>query len=132
VQPGQYSGHRVWRAAATQGGLHGRVLDNFEIPKTVSNADMLIRSSYLGAAPARSLGSHSCVLMLRQGSTMVGASLEQAVYRAVHVGSNAKRQLATQGLGVISPLNHDEAQLSSDMIDDQIHVPGACGSGGSA
>lgn len=81
---------------------------------------MLIRSPYLGEALARSLGSHSCVLMRGHGSTVVGNSLEQAIYRAIYAEVNARMQLAAQGLGEISFLNEEEAQLSSDMNDGQI------------
>ena len=81
---------------------------------------MLIRSSYLGAALARALGGHSCVLMRGHGSTVVGTSLEQAVYRAIYTEVNAKLQLAAHALGEISFLNEQEARLSSDMNDGQI------------
>jgi len=93
---------------------------HFEIREAGGNTDMLIRSSYLGAALARSLGGHSCVLMRGHGSTVVGTTLEQAVYRAIYAETNAKLQLAAQGLGPIEFLNREEAQLSSDMNDGQI------------
>jgi HCOMODA/2-hydroxy-3-carboxy-muconic semialdehyde decarboxylase len=81
---------------------------------------MLIRSPYLGGALAKSLGKHNCVLMRGHGSTVVGTSLEQVVYRAIYAEVNAKLQLAANGLGEISFLNEEEAQLSSDMNDGQI------------
>lgn len=93
---------------------------HFEIREAGGNTDMLIRSSYLGAALAKSLGRHSCVLMRGHGSTVVGGTLEQAVYRAIYAETNAKLQLAAQGLGAIEFLNREEAQLSSDMNDGQI------------
>ncbi|MDB5931238.1 MAG: aldolase [Polaromonas sp.] len=101
-------------------GFLGEGSAHFEIREAGGNTDMLIRSSYLGAALARSLGSRSCVLMRGHGSTVVGTSLEQAVYRAIYAEVNAKLQLAAQGLGDITFLNEEEAQLSSDMNDGQI------------
>lgn len=101
-------------------GFLGEGSAHFEIREAGGNTDMLIRSSYLGAALARSLGGHNCVLMRGHGSTVVGTSLEQAVYRAIYAETNAKLQLAAQGLGEISFLNREEAQLSSDMNDGQI------------
>ena len=101
-------------------GFLGEGSAHFEIREAGGNTDMLIRSSYLGAALAKSLGGHSCVLMRGHGSTVVGTSLEQAVYRAIYAETNAKLQLAAQGLGEISFLNREEAQLSSDMNDGQI------------
>lgn len=58
--------------------------------------------------------------MRGHGSTVVGTSLEQAVYRAIYAEVNAKLQLAGAGLGEITFLNKEEAQLSSDMNDGQI------------
>lgn len=101
-------------------GFLGEGSAHFEIREAGGNTDMLIRSSYLGAALARSLGSHSCVLMRGHGSTVVGSSLEQAVYRAIYAETNAKLQLAGRALGEITFLNREEAQLSSDMNDGQI------------
>lgn len=101
-------------------GFLGTGSAHFEIREAGGNTDMLIRSPYLGEALARSLGSHSCVLMRGHGSTVVGNSLEQAIYRAIYAEVNARMQLAAQGLGEISFLNEEEAQLSSDMNDGQI------------
>ena len=101
-------------------GFLGEGSAHFEIREAGGNTDMLIRSSYLGEALATSLGRHSCVLMRGHGSTVVGTTLEQAVYRAIYAEVNAKLQLAAQPLGEITFLNKEEAQLSSDMNDGQI------------
>ncbi|KAF1022909.1 MAG: 4-hydroxy-3-prenylphenylpyruvate oxygenase/4-hydroxy-3-prenylbenzoate synthase [Paracidovorax wautersii] len=101
-------------------GFLGAGSAHFEIREAGGNTDMLIRSTYLGAALARSLGDHNCVLMRGHGSTVVGTSLAQAVYRAIYAEVNAKLQLAAQGLGPIEFLNEQEAQLSSDMNDGQM------------
>lgn len=101
-------------------GFLGEGSAHFEIREAGGNTDMLIRSAYLGEALAKSLGSKSCVLMRGHGSTVVGTSLEQAVYRAIYAEVNAKLQLAGAGLGEITFLNKEEAQLSSDMNDGQI------------
>ena len=101
-------------------GFLGEGSAHFEIRDAGGNTDMLIRSSYLGHALAKSLGNHSCVLMRGHGSTVVGTFLEQAVYRAIYAEVNAKLQLAAMGLGEVTFLNKEEAQLSSDMNDGQI------------
>src|SRR5271170_5505840 len=55
----------------------------FEIRATAGpGSDMLIRDRRLGEALARSLGAHAAVLMRGHGSTVVGTSLRQAVFRA--------------------------------------------------
>jgi len=112
--------HNPLRPVFHMSGFLGSGSAHFEIREAGGNTDMLIRSSYLGAALARSLGRHSCVLMRGHGSTVVGASLEQAVYRAIYAEVNAQLQLAAQGLGEITYLNEEEAQLASDMNDGQI------------
>lgn len=93
---------------------------HFEIREAGGDTDMLIRSSYLGAALARSLAGHTCVLMRGHGSTVVGNSIEQVVYRAIYTEVNAKLQLSARRLGDITFLNEAEASLSSDMNDGQI------------
>ena len=101
-------------------GFLGAGSAHFEIRDAGGDTDMLIRSPYLGRALAASLGACSCVLMRGHGSTVVGTSLKQAVFRAVYTEVNAKLQLHAQGLGEITFLNDREAQLSSDMNDGQI------------
>jgi HCOMODA/2-hydroxy-3-carboxy-muconic semialdehyde decarboxylase len=101
-------------------GFLGGGSAHFEIREAGGNTDMLIRSTYLGAALAKSLGAHSCVLMRGHGSTVVGTSIEQVVYRALYAEMNAKLQLQAQGLGEVTYLNEEEAKLASDMNDGQI------------
>ena len=101
-------------------GFLGEGSAHFEIREAGGNTNMLIGSTYLGTALAKSLGQHSCVLMRGHGSTVVGSSLEQAVYRAIYAEVNARLQLAAHGLGEITFLNREEAQLASDMNDGQI------------
>lgn len=101
-------------------GFLGAGSAHFEIRETGGNTDMLIRSCALGKALAASLGAHSCVLMRGHGSTVVGTSLEQAVFRAIYAEVNAKLQLHAHGLGDVMFLNEVEAQLASDMNDGQI------------
>ena len=77
----------------------------FEIRDAAGPAsDMLIRNRALGAALARSLGAHAVVLMRGHGSTVVGTSLRQAVFRAVYTEVNARLQTIALGLG--GPVNY--------------------------
>ena len=89
----------------------------FEIREAGGNTDLLIRSRALGAAMARTLGSHAVVLMRGHGSTTVGASLEQAVYRAIYAEVNAKLQLQAVALGEVTYLNAEEAALAAATND---------------
>ena len=71
----------------------------FEIRDVAGNTDLLIRDQALGRALAAALGSHSAVLMRGHGSTVVGTSLEQVVYRAVYAEINARLQSQALALG---------------------------------
>ena len=82
--------HNALKPVFHMSGFLGEGSAHFEIREAGGNTDMLISSSYLGAALARSLGRHSCVLMRGHGSTVVGTSLQQVVYRAIYAEVNAK------------------------------------------
>jgi HCOMODA/2-hydroxy-3-carboxy-muconic semialdehyde decarboxylase len=112
--------HNPLKPVFHMSGFLGSGSAHFEIREAAGNSDMLIRSAYLGEALAKSLGKHNCVLMRGHGSTVVGMSLEQVVYRAIYAEVNAKLQLAANGLGDITFLNEEEAKLASDMNDGQI------------
>jgi ribulose-5-phosphate 4-epimerase/fuculose-1-phosphate aldolase len=82
----------------------------FEIRDTAGTAsDMLIRSAELGVALATALGSHSTLLMRGHGSTVVGDSLRQAVFRAIYLETNARIVSMAHSLGAVSYLTAEEA-----------------------
>lgn len=101
-------------------GFLGEGSAHFEIRDSGGDTDMLVSSPYLGSALARSLGGRSSVLMRGHGSTVVGASLQQVVFRAVYLEVNAKLQLSALGLGEVMFLNEREAALASATNDGQI------------
>jgi HCOMODA/2-hydroxy-3-carboxy-muconic semialdehyde decarboxylase len=89
----------------------------FEIRDSGDNiggdTDMLIRDRPLGAALARSLGDRAVVLMRGHGSTVVGASIEEAVFRAIYTEMNARLQMQALALGEPVYLNAEEAARST-------------------
>jgi len=89
----------------------------FEIREAGGNTDMLIRDALLGAALARSLGDRSVVLMRGHGSTVVGNSVEQVIYRAIYTEMNARLQMQALGLGDPVFLNEEEAHLAAGVND---------------
>ena len=101
-------------------GFLGEGSSHFEIREDGGNTDMLISSNALGKSLAKSLGKCTCVLMRGHGSTVVGTSIQQAVFRAIYAEMNAKLQLSAMGIGDVSYLNKEEAALSSAMNDGQI------------
>jgi ribulose-5-phosphate 4-epimerase/fuculose-1-phosphate aldolase len=92
----------------------------FEIRDVAGNTDLLIRDQALGRALAAALGSHSAVLMRGHGSTVVGTSLEQVVYRAVYAEINARLQSQALALGEVTFLNEAEAALAAATNDTQL------------
>ena len=92
----------------------------FEIRDVAGDTDMLVSTGKLGAALAAVLGSRSAVLMRGHGSTVVGASLEQAVYRAVYAEVNAKLQIQAMSLGDVTYLNEREAAKAAAINDTQL------------
>jgi ribulose-5-phosphate 4-epimerase/fuculose-1-phosphate aldolase len=93
----------------------------FEIRDTAGPAsDMLIRDRRLGEALARSLGTHAAVLMRGHGSTVVGTSLRQAVFRAVYTEVNARLQMEAMRLGTVTFLTDAEGAATSRTNDGQI------------
>jgi len=101
-------------------GFLGSGAAHFEIRDAAGDTDMLIRDKSLGEALARSLGDCSCVLMRGHGSTTVGTSIEQVVYRAIYAEVNAKLQLQANALGAITFLSAEEARRAAETNDGQI------------
>ena len=92
----------------------------FEIRDVAGDTDMLISNAGLGVALAAALGPRSTVLMRGHGSTVVGASLEQAVYRAFYAEVNARLQTQARQLGEVTYLNAVEAAKAAAINDTQL------------
>lgn len=93
----------------------------FEIRDTTGDgSDMLIRSLALGTALAETLGGEAAVLMRGHGSTVVGATLRQAVFRAVYLEVAARVQLQAAALGPAIFLSPAEAAAAAAANDGQI------------
>jgi len=101
-------------------GFLGEGTALFEIRNVAGDTDMLVSNRPLGVALAAALGSHSAVLMRGHGSTVVGASLEQAVYRAFYAEVNARLQIQAMGLGEVTYLNAQEAAKAAAINDTQL------------
>ena len=72
-------------------------------------SDLLIRSLRLGECLARKLSDHPLILMRGHGMTVVGSTLQEAVFRAVYTESNARAQMAAAQLGTSTFLTPEEA-----------------------
>ncbi len=93
----------------------------FEIRRCAGDAsDLLIRSGELGRHLAECLGGHALVLMRGHGLTVVGASVRQAVFRAVYAEANARIQSAAMAMGAFTALTEAEADAADAANNGQI------------
>jgi HCOMODA/2-hydroxy-3-carboxy-muconic semialdehyde decarboxylase len=108
----------VWHMSA----FIGEGAPIFEIRTVAGNdSDLLIRNNELGVALARSLGAHEIVLMRGHGATIVGATLPQAVFRAVYAEVNARLQAEAIRLGSVTYLTKEEARAASASTEGQLN-----------
>jgi ribulose-5-phosphate 4-epimerase/fuculose-1-phosphate aldolase len=97
-------------------GFLGCGVPIYEIRDAGGMTDMLVRTAPLGKALAQSLGDKSVVLMRGHGATMVGDSIQEAVFRAVYSMDNAVVQMQAHQLakgGEVEFLSDEEAGKSS-------------------
>jgi ribulose-5-phosphate 4-epimerase/fuculose-1-phosphate aldolase len=111
------------RAACHMCGFLGDGADIFDIREGSGEAtDLLIRDRQLGRALAERLGSANVILMRGHGSTVVGPTLKQAVYRAVYTEVNARLVSDALRLGSVEYLTADEAKAALS-IEKEIERP---------
>ncbi|HTR57764.1 MAG TPA: class II aldolase/adducin family protein [Casimicrobiaceae bacterium] len=101
-------------------GFLGEGSSLFDIRDVAGDTNMLVSNGALGAALAASLGSRSTVLMRGHGSTVIGASVEQAVYRAYYAEVNARLQMQAKLLGEVKYLSDQEAAKAAAANDMQL------------
>ena len=102
-------------------GFLGAATPVFEIRDVAGpGSDLLIRDSCLGAALAQSLGQSAAVLMRGHGSTVVGGTLRQAVFRAVYTEIGARLQSEAMRLGPVTYLTEEEGEATARTNDAQI------------
>src|SRR6201996_628489 len=82
-------------------------------------SDLLITSGKLGAALADGLGEGPAVLMRGHGSTVVGATLRQTVFRAVYTEVGARLQMEAMKLGPVTYLTEGETAGTTKTISGQ-------------
>jgi ribulose-5-phosphate 4-epimerase/fuculose-1-phosphate aldolase len=93
----------------------------FEIRDALGDAtDLLVKDSETGRRLATTLGNAAAVLMRGHGSTVVGGSLEEAVYQAVYTEKNAEIQSRATRMGPIDYLTPQEAVAAATTNRGQI------------
>jgi ribulose-5-phosphate 4-epimerase/fuculose-1-phosphate aldolase len=112
--------HRL-RAVFHMAGFIGTEAPTFEIRDVAGPAtDLLISSPYLGRALANCCGTHNVVLMRGHGSTVVGESIRQVVYRAVYAELNARYQCQAENLGEVIYLTKEEGAAAVMNVEKQV------------
>jgi len=102
-------------------GFLGAAAPVFEIRDVAGpGSDLLIRDARLGAALAQSLGQSAAILMRGHGSTVVGGTLRQAVFRAVYTEVGARLQSEAMKLGPVTYLTEEEGEATARTNDAQI------------
>ncbi len=71
----------------------------FEIRDLPDRGDLLISDAPRGTALAHSLGSRAVVLMRGHGASIVGDSIQEAVYRTIYAAQNARLQIDARRFG---------------------------------
>lgn len=72
------------------------------------DTNLLVVKPEEGRSLARALGPHNLVLMNRHGATVVGANVQELVFRTVYSCRNAEFQFQAQALGSVVPLSAGE------------------------
>src|SRR5260221_10519834 len=102
-------------------GLDVPVFEIRSVAGTGSN--LLVSTSEIGAALARTLAGNTVVLMRGHGSVTVGTSIPQVVFRAYYAEMNARLQAEAIKLGTVTYLTREEAVASAKTNDALVARP---------
>lgn len=89
---------------------------------TAQDGDAPARAHASGTSVAKALGASCCVLTRGVGITVVGVSLEQAVYRAIYAEMNARIQIQAHLMGSVDYLTLAEARAAEEANDLRLSV----------
>jgi len=110
------------RAICHTAGFLGRGAPIFEIRDFAGeSSNLLVQNNQLGAALAGSLGKSAVVLMRGHGFTVVGGSLQEAVYNAINTVLNARVEMDAIRLGNITYLTEGEAATVSKLHNNSLN-----------
>jgi HCOMODA/2-hydroxy-3-carboxy-muconic semialdehyde decarboxylase len=94
------------------GSVMGAKVPFWDSRDEFGDTPMVLTTPEQGASLARALGPYFLVLMRRHGATVVGASVQEVVFRSIHTHRNAELQLAAARLGEVSALSPGEAAMA--------------------
>lgn len=110
IMPFCVSGERLLPVCQT-GGSIGAEAPFWDSQDEFGDTNLLLTRPEEGASLARALGPHWIVLMRRHGATVVGVSLREMVFRAMHSVANATMQMQAKLLGHVDVLRPGEVAL---------------------
>jgi ribulose-5-phosphate 4-epimerase/fuculose-1-phosphate aldolase len=87
----------------------------FDIRREHGMTNLLVTSAELGRSLAASLGQHAVVLMRGHGATVVGASLKEAVFRAIYTVINAQLLPVARQLGEVTFRADADPRLAEEL-----------------
>jgi ribulose-5-phosphate 4-epimerase/fuculose-1-phosphate aldolase len=96
------------------GATMGLIVPMWDSQDEFGDTPMVLTTREQGASLARTLGPHAMVLMRRHGATVVGSSLQEAVFRSIHTHRNAELLLRAKALGTVTPLTRGETEQACD------------------
>ncbi len=103
------------RPIAQVSGFLGLGAPIWDIRSVDDGHGFLVKNARLGESLAETLAGSAIVLMRGHGSTVVGKSLQQAVWRAIYTEVNAKQQVITAQLGgAVTSLSDAEAAWAAE------------------
>lgn len=95
------------------GAVIGQRVPNWDSRDEFGDTDLLVNTPEQAASLAATLADNWVVAMRRHGATVVGRSVRELTFRAVHLRLNAELQLQAIQMGPLSPLTAGEIELSS-------------------
>ena len=85
---------------------------------------MLVRTLPLGQALAKTLGTHSALLMRGHGAVIVGPDMPRAVFRSIYAEQNARLQAqAMQLSSKVTYLDAEEAKKAQATMEKTVERP---------
>lgn len=95
------------------GAVMGQRVPSWDSRDEFGDTDLLVSTPEQAASLAATLADNWVVAMRRHGATVVGRSVRELTFRAVHLKLNAELQLQAIQMGSLSPLTAGEIELSS-------------------
>jgi ribulose-5-phosphate 4-epimerase/fuculose-1-phosphate aldolase len=103
------------QAVSQTGASMGSEVPFWDSRAQFGDTKLLVTTDAEADSLAHALGKAWMVLMRRHGATVVGTSLQELVFRAVHYCRDADHQLRAAALGAIEPLSAAERALAGQL-----------------